>query len=384
MGDAMELMAAMVLEDGRWGEVAAPFQIDDARAVLEPEPGAARLNWLSRGKGTSKTTDVSAMTLAWLVAQSAALDEGYVIASDEEQANRLLNRARALIVRTPGLRGVVEVQARSIVNTRNGARVVALAADVAGAEGVLTPWIAVDELPNWADTTSARGMWTAAFSSTPKVKGCRLTVIGHAGQPGSWQHQLFERARSSSAWRVNHLEGPAPWITDEALEEQRALLLPSQFERRWLNRWTQGEDRLAMHEDVRACVQLDGPQEPKAGQRYVIGLDVGVTKDRCVAAVMHAQDVGGRSPAQAEEVGEYEAGARFMLRHGKWDQFTFDQRMVHHREGGPPVSPPPRPSAAPSRTASSVTSTSRVGSRTRSGGRGRCSATPSPTTRTAP
>lgn len=289
MGDALDLLAGMRLEDGRtWGEAAAPFQLEDARAVLEPGEGDRRLHWLGRSKGSSKSTDLGGLSLAWLVAQSQPLDEGFVAAADEEQANRLLTRARGLIARTPVLEGLVKVEARRLVNVRTGAVVQALAADVAGAEGVLTPWIAIDELPNWADTVSAKGMAVALLSSVPKVARCRLVVIGHAGRPGSWQHKLLEDARGDAAWRVNDRLGPAPWIDTGQLAMQERLLLPSEFRRRWHNEWVAPEDRLTTLDDVRACVTPGASTLPPVkGFRYVMGLDIGLKNDRTVLSVGH-------------------------------------------------------------------------------------------------
>jgi phage FluMu gp28-like protein len=63
--------------------------------------------------------------------------------------------------------------------------------------------------------------------------------------------------------------------------------LPSTYRRMFLNEWSAAEDRLALPEDVAACVTLDGPQEPRAGRRYVVGVDLGVKRDRSVAAVCH-------------------------------------------------------------------------------------------------
>ena len=56
-----------------------------------------------------------------------------------------------------------------------------------------------------------------------------------------------------------------------------------------MNRWTAAQDRLTNLADLRACVTLDGPQEPKPGRRYVIGVDLGLKSDRTVAAVCHSE-----------------------------------------------------------------------------------------------
>jgi hypothetical protein len=90
-------------------------------------------------------------------------------------------------------------------------------------------------------------------------------------------------------WRVNEVSGPSPWMSADRLAEQRARLLPSTYARLFENVWTAGEDRLASPEQLRDCVTLDGPLEPVAGVRYLIALDLGLKRDRTVAAVCHRE-----------------------------------------------------------------------------------------------
>jgi hypothetical protein len=285
---ALDVLHGLVLDDGRrWGAAATAWQRLDAESVLEPSAEVPRLQWLGRPKGASKSTDLAGMVCAWLVEQAPATSEGFAVAADEEQANRLLDKARGFIARTSELQSVLRVEAKRIVNLRSGARVQALAADVAGSEGLLTPFVVVDELPNWSSTSSARAMWTSIFSAVPKWPGMRLVVIGHAGDPAHWSYSILERARVSERWRVHEVPGPLEWISAGDLEEQRAMLLPSQFRRRHLNEWCAAEDRLTTVDDVRACVRHSGVLAPRAGVSYVVSLDVGLTNDRTVATVAH-------------------------------------------------------------------------------------------------
>lgn len=319
---ALDLLHGLVLDDGRrWGEVAVDWQRADARAVLAPAKGEPRLHWLGRPKGGSKTTDLAGMSSVWLVDQAQPLQEGFAVAADRDQANRLLDRARGIIARTSGLAEVLEVQSHRIVHRRNGARVVALEADVAGSEGLLSPWFVVDELPNWAATISARGMWTSVVSAVPKWPGCRLVVIGHAGDPAHWSHGVLEVAKADAGWRVHEVAGPLSWITEGDLAMQRALLLPSEYARRHLNQWTSAEDRLTTVDDVRACLRDGVELEARTGVRYVVTLDIGLVNDRTVVSVAHHEDhEGGRvvvldrqavwkgtkaSPVRLEEVEAY-------------------------------------------------------------------------------
>jgi phage terminase large subunit-like protein len=316
VADSLDLMHALVLDNGRrWGELATAEQRRLAAEVLVPGDGP-RLVWDERPKGASKSTDAAGLSIARLATDFPPLAEGYVIAADLEQANRVLDKARGLVARS-GLGGIVRVESHRLVNLRTGARMVALASDVASAEGLLSPWYVLDELPRWGDTRSARGMWVAAFSSVPKWPGAQLVVLGHAGDPAHWAFKLRERARTSGAWRFTHVPGPTPWLSAADLEEQRAVLLPSEFQRRHLNEWAAGEDRLTSREDILACVEDYDVLEPQPHTRYVAGLDIGLTNDRTALTVAHRepdglvvvdrQHVWKGSRSRAVNLGEVEA-----------------------------------------------------------------------------
>jgi hypothetical protein len=285
-GDPLGLLASLRLEDGQsWGSVACPWQIADARAVLDMD--GPRLHWLGRSKGSSKSTDLAGIGLAWLCEMARPLEVAYLVAGDAEQADRLLDRARGLIARTKGL--PVQVQVSRITHVASGARLQVISSDSPTAEGILAGLICVDELPNWPpDHVNHRNLWAALFSSQAKTN-CPLVVIGHAGRPGSWQHKLFERAQKSGAWRVADRSDIAPWISPEALEEQQATLLPFEFERRWRNRWVVGDGALASEALVRAAVRPGGFLEPETGRQYVIGLDLGTSRDHTGLAVCHVE-----------------------------------------------------------------------------------------------
>jgi phage terminase large subunit-like protein len=287
----MAIMSALTLDIGRkWGDVAVPVQWQCARAVLDAQPHDPRLFWHELPKGHSKSTDTAAMSITWLIKQAQPGAEGYVVSSDEDQSNRLLNRARVIIRKSPTLQGHLKIQSKSIINTKSHASVTALAADVSSSEGLLSPWIVVDELARWKQTQAAKDMWVSIFSSHPKVPGARLIVLGHAGDPSHWSFKIRERARTSPKWRFVSVPGPTPWLDPDDLIEQQALLLPSQYAQRYLNIWTAGEDRLASRDDVLACVADYELLEPSRDRRYVTGLDLGLTNDRAVATICHRDD----------------------------------------------------------------------------------------------
>lgn len=282
---AIELLEALRLEDGRrWGEAAERFQHDDAEAILGD--AGERMHFLTRPRGGSKTTDLAGVALAAVVFQLEPGAQGYAVAADSDQAALLIDAAAAFVMRTPGLASRVTVERRRIVSRRSGAAVNVLPADGASAFGLLSPLFIVDEVAQWASTPNARRVWEAVISAVPKVPGCRLVVLTSAGEPSHWSHKVLELAKDSPRWRVHEVPGPLPWIPEETLEEQRRLLLPSQYRRLHENVWTEAEDRLTTLDDVRACVHAGTPPVVP-GERYVIGVDLGLKYDRAVAAVCH-------------------------------------------------------------------------------------------------
>lgn len=286
MTDALTVAVALVLSSGsEWGAVAVPWQLDDLRAVVS-ESGP-RLHFVTRPRGASKTTDLAVAALALLLTEAPRAARCYAVAADADQAGLLLDAIRGLVARTPGLPGLVRVEARRVVVVQGGASLEVLAADGPSAYGLL-PWLVIaDEVAIWPETPNARQVWEAVVSAMPKVPGARLMVLTSAGSPSHWSHKVLVRARSSSAWRVSELPGPTPWLDPAALDEQRALLTPSAFARLHLNVWTEPEDRLTTVDDLRACVVLDAPQPPQPGRSYLVSLDMAFVNDRAVAAVCH-------------------------------------------------------------------------------------------------
>ena len=164
-----------------------------------------------------------------------------------------------------------------------------LAADAASSWGLKPALIVADEFCQWPNTNNAKQLWQAAHSSMGKVAGARLVCASTSGDPGHWSHRIYEAALASPSWTVQETPGPLPWASAAFLAEQRAMLPESVYRRLHLNEWATPEDRLTNIDDVQACVTLTGPLEWSPGQKHVIGVDLGITNDRTVAAVMHAE-----------------------------------------------------------------------------------------------
>lgn len=284
---ALSLLSSMVLEDGsRWGDRAAPFQWNAAEALLDPSVPPFR--WESRARGLSKTTDAAGVLLSAMLTMLRPGSRCDAYAGGRDQARLLVDSIDGLVQRTPGLRSAVAVTDYK-VSTNAGVILEVMSADAATAHGRKPSWVVVDEICQWPTGSNAKKLWQVIYSSLPKVQGARMVVITTSGDPQHFSRRVYEAAVKSPLWSVAEVPGSESWIDPVQLEEQRRMLPASVFARLMLNEWTSAEDRLVNEDDLRACVTLSGPQEPEPGVQYVIGVDLGVKRDRTVVAVCHAE-----------------------------------------------------------------------------------------------
>lgn len=324
---SLAVLASLVLDDGRqWGAAATSEQWEDARAVLDWS-APQRRHWLGRARGYSKTTDVAAMSIAAMLTQLRPGASAYAAAADLDQAGFIIQAARGIIHRTPGLPGTLDVQARRVIGPR-GISLTSLPADGPGAWGLLPHWLIIDELAQWPDTANARELYDAVTSALPKVPGSRMAVITSAGDPAHWSHAEYERALAEpDRWRVSHRNGPSPWMDPADLAAEKRRLLPATYARLFKNRWTTGEDRLTSRDVVESLAVLDGPLVPQRGKRYMIGLDVGLTNDRTAAVVAHLEQVTDRG--SPDRWNDNRGESEFLMR---WRAERFgERRPVEHQ-----------------------------------------------------
>jgi phage terminase large subunit-like protein len=290
--DAFVLLSSLTLEDGRaWGAAAEQFQRDDAAAILA-ESGP-RMHFLTRPRGASKTSDLAAVSIAWLLEQSPARGRAFAFAVDADQAGLLLDALVGFVARTPELAGALTIESRRVTANHNQARLDVMAADSASAWGLKGDLFICDEVCQWPVTPGPTRLWEAILSAVPKVDGCRLVLLSTAGSPDHPSRKLLDQARESSEWHVSEVLGPCPWVSEAALAEQWRLLPESSYRRLHLNQWVSSEDRLVSAEDLEACVVAgSGPLEPERGTNYVLSLDMAFVNDQAVLCVCHREPDG--------------------------------------------------------------------------------------------
>lgn len=295
--DALDLMCALVLEDGRrWGEAADPIQLADARAVLDTT-SATPYHYETRARGWSKTADLAGAEIAVMLAQLPASSRLYALGADRDQGRLFVDSIAGFVSRTPELRGALTVDSYRVTAARSGCVLDVLPADEAGAWGLRPAFVAIDELAAWGTTPGPRRLFEAVTTAVAKIAGCRMAVLTTAGDPAHWARKVLDHAIADPMWRVHEVAGPPPWMHRDRLEEQRRRLPPSSFARLFENQWVAPEDRLVVADDLAACVTLSGPLAPERGRAYVIGLDVGIVNDRTVAVVAHSEPMAGEPRA---------------------------------------------------------------------------------------
>jgi phage terminase large subunit-like protein len=301
LSDALNVLYSLVLEDGRrWGEAAVDFQHEDARHVLTPvrlsdvdQTDQRPYHYLTRSRGSSKTSDLAGLILAILLTQLRPGDRAYGIGADRDQARLLHDAAVGFIQRTPGLAAEFSIGSYRLTARRTGAIYETLAADAPGAWGLRPAVLVLDEVAQYPTTPSTTQFVEAITSAAAKSTDTRMILLTTAGSPSHPAHKLLEHARRDPLWRVHEVPGPSPWADPERLAEQKRRLPESSYLRLFENVWTEPEDALVLIDDLRAAIQLDGPQEPRPGVKYVIGLDVGLKNDRSVATVCHVEETAG-------------------------------------------------------------------------------------------
>lgn len=283
-------------EGRRFADAVQPWQradlaaLDDAWIVLAGGHGdetISRRAYIERPRGHSKTSDM-AMQIAWILLAARQPVIGLAAAADREQANFIHDSIRRLSVANPTLLEPLRFVEHQVRNARTGSRLEVISSDVKSSWGALPDFVVCDELCHWPKPD----MWYSLLSSAAKKPKCVLTVLTNAGIGRGWQWGVREHARTDAGWYFSSLNGPqAPWITDDWLAEQRALLPEPVFERLWLNVWQAAEGTFVTLAEVEACrvKERKYQQSGEPGRTYVAAIDFAEKHDLTVGCVCHGE-----------------------------------------------------------------------------------------------
>lgn len=275
------------------GSHIAPFQIDDFNAKdpclkwlagIAPPPPIRRF-WVQRARGHSKTSD-EASSITWLLFAARKPVKGIGVAEDKKQAALLWDQMDTIKRHNPWLTDHLDYQTNLIINRVTGARIEIWSSDVASSWGMVPDFVVADEITHWTNSK----FWVSVYSSYEKRKGM-LSILCNAGFGRDWRWEIKQRAIKSQRWYHAALEGcVAPWITEESLDEQRAVIPYAEYARLWLNLWQESGGEFVTLSEAKACE--DPNLKPKTGTEqdgwsYVASLDYAEKHDRTVGMVMH-------------------------------------------------------------------------------------------------
>src|SRR6516162_3619306 len=246
-----------------------PTEEQFIRAALTPGPDG-RLPFpelLFAAPKKSGKTALAAMTVLYvIVCLGGRYAEAYCVANDQEQASsRVFQAIVRIIEASPLLRGTAKITANKVEFVSTGSTITALASDYAGAAGANPTITVFDEL--WAYTSErAQRLFDEMVPVPTRKVSLRLTVT-YAGFEG--ESELFEglykrglkgEQIAPALYRQEGLlmfwahDCPAPWQTEQWIEQMRQQLRPNQFLRMIENRWVTSESTFVPMEWWDACV----------------------------------------------------------------------------------------------------------------------------------
>ena len=269
--------------DNAWRRLAS---IDDL-AVFPQVAAAApiRRAYIERPRGHSKTSDM-AVQIAWILLAARTPVNGVAAAADREQAALLLRAIQNLKHVNPTLCGDLTFIDGAVRNRRTGSRLDLISSDVGSSYGILPDFVICDELSHWPGPE----LWYSLLSSAAKKPNCVLVVLTNAGVGRGWAWDVRENASRSPDWYFSSLDRPmAPWITEQSLAEQKAMLPPSVYERLWLNRWQHSDGEFVSLAEAEACIdpQLLRANSGQPGVQYIAAIDYAEKHDFTVGVICH-------------------------------------------------------------------------------------------------
>jgi hypothetical protein len=210
-------------------------------------------------------------------------------AVDTDQARVVLENVAGYLQRNPEVGGLFTARRDEFV-TRGGSRVRVISSDAPSAFGLGGTHerfrVICDELTAW----KTEDLWIALASASGKVKDTQTIVLSNAGFDAerSWQWEIRQTADEAEWAYLFSADGViASWITPEWVAQMQALLPAAAFERLIGNLWTTGAGDFVSVEQWRSCVDHElSPGRGGSGRRFA-GLDLGLTHDRTVLAVVH-------------------------------------------------------------------------------------------------
>ncbi len=217
----------------------------------------------------------------------------YFAAVDRDQAALAFDSLHGFIRRSELLIGSLKLLSKQVIFEEVDSRLEVLAADAPGSWGLRPTFIFADELQQWR-TPAAEDFFQALFSGLGKRRGARILIAATAvWDRTSLCWQLREKIQEDPAWYFSRKGKCASWIDLAFLEGQKRILPAHVYKMLHDNEWTEAGGAFLTLEEVQSI--FDKKQVPvpecKIG-RHFAGLDLGLTHDASVCAIVHKEEDG--------------------------------------------------------------------------------------------
>lgn len=271
-----------------YGRRLDPWQREDLETALNTTQNV----WWERPRGHDKTGQAGALALTQLMLGGTG-QRNYFTATDSDQAGLAFDSLQGFINKNPLLREEIKVNRREVIVPELDNQLMVLPADAAGSWGLRPSLIVIDELEAWKGR-NAEEFFYSLFSALGKVKGARVLVCSTAYWDKTglcWK--LREQVQADPGWIFSRRGQCASWIPPEFLEQQRRLLPAHVYQMLHENIWTETGGSFLTFEEVDGIFNPGiSPVSQHKGAKHYIGLDLGLTHDATVAAVLHWSNGG--------------------------------------------------------------------------------------------
>jgi hypothetical protein len=290
---------------------------DEALTTMAPN-GWPRYNRVlcGRAKKNFKTTDlILAALYRFLAYPSAAGNDCFIIANDEEQAGDDLSLAKKLIAANPSLGAEVEVFSKEIARRDGAGRMKILPAqDVLGLHGKTFLFLGFDEIHGYRNydlfealspdpTRLDTLVWITSYAGLRHAEGIPLYDLLRLGKSGADPGMYFtwyggdyttDAALQGDDVLPEQRANPSmmAWGNDRYLVDQKRRLPNHRFRRLHLN-LPGAPDGAAFNADVVIDAIVPGRKRlpPQPGQRYYGFVDMsGGSMDDATLAIAHTED----------------------------------------------------------------------------------------------
>jgi len=268
------------LENGQpKGLVLNPFQVADYEGLDSRQHGI-----LIRPRAWDKTGCASDEIFTDMILGPRG-QRIYSVAADLGQAQLLKEDLAAKFRRNPLTRNLIRETATTVTMKATDSRYESLPYDVPGMWGLRPSRVVLDEVGEFPPRAEA--IWTALWTATAKVPGCRVLVISTPSHdPQQLLGRVLKLAKADpTRWFVSErtLDAERPtWIPDTWIEEQRKSLPAHVYDRLIRGVWVAGQGRYLTRQEVGSVFGAI----PEGALAWAVAIDLAVTRDRAVIGVL--------------------------------------------------------------------------------------------------